>query len=323
MKTLIINDPHLGVRRQGGATPASRKALEEYMFREFKKLLEIPHDNLVILGDLYDKRNVPEHNMLRTVMMLYDRWCIVVLGNHDLGGVAGGPTMSSAEFVAEMAKVQVAKEPTFFLDDDIYIIPHLYSQEEFDVAVQNVPENVNLLTHCNIDSPWSHGDHSLNLSKEQINDLDKKGVKVLAAHEHPARDYMNNVTVIGNQFPSSIADCLGGDKRAVVINDGTVEFVTTWSQADHFSELDWSDITDTGKEFIRITGNCSLAEYSGIVKEVNELRKNSDAFIIANAVSVETTDTTLTKEEVTQFNIIKLLMDQIDGEFLEDIKSCL
>jgi len=320
--TLVINDPHLGVSRQAGTTKESRLALEEYMFKQFERLLNIPHDVLIILGDLCDSRNVPEHVMLRIAEILGQEVCFLVLGNHDIKGVVDH-TISSCELIGNMTEAIVISSPRR-ITPGIYVVPHMFNQDEFDRAIQDVPANVLLLTHCNIDSPFAQSDHSLNLDKNQIKDLESRGVEVLAAHEHTARKYMNNVTVIGNQFPSSISDCLGGDKRCVLLRkDGTMEMIPTWSADSDFVVLDRENIHDPGKKFIRIEGTCSIKEHALAVREINDLRKSSEAFIIANNVKVNVQDNSLSKEEVTNFNILELLMEQVAEEFRDMVKTCL
>ncbi len=319
MKTLIINDFHLGVKRAGGTTPDSRIALDKYMLEKFGELLKIPHDYLIILGDLCDSRHISEHTIRDVVKILRNEFCTIVLGNHCLKGIEDH-TISSCELIGDLGGHQVIKELTNW-KSNIWILPHVFNQEIFDEAIQQVPDAAILLTHCNIDSPFSTGDHSLNLSMEQIKDLHERGVKVIGAHEHARRDY-EGVTIPGNQFPSSISDALHGDKFCITLEDGNLEFHKTWDQADHYTELDYSDIKETGKDFVRINGQCTPAEYPGIVREVNELRKGSDSFIIANNVEVVTEGHDLNKEEVTNFNIIELLLEQIDKEYIEEVKSC-
>ena len=69
-RILIINDSHFGVKRQGGTTPDSRKALDIYMMKEFVEILSIPHDEIIILGDLCDSRNIQEHIMKEVIEIL-------------------------------------------------------------------------------------------------------------------------------------------------------------------------------------------------------------------------------------------------------------
>lgn len=322
MKTLIINDLHIGVKRRAGATPQSRKDLDKWMMLQFAKLLTIPHDRLIILGDLCDSRTIPEHLMKDVIALLYGKEPYIVLGNHCLGGV-GDHTMSSTEFISEMVGCPAINKP-MNLTGNLYIVPHMFNQEAHEKAISECPDTAILLTHCNIDSPFSQGDHSLNLSKEEIQDLGDRGVDVVAAHEHARRDYKGVVHIIGNQFPSSISDCLHGNSFACIIEDEEISFIPTWTPEGDYLECDYTEIHNTPHKFIRINGTCSIVEYPAIVREIAQLRKTSDAFIISNNVKVKISETeTITAEEVTNFNILELLLERIGEEFREDIKSCI
>lgn len=317
MKTLILNDLHLGVKRQAGTTKQSRKDLEDWMLQQFEECLKTPHERLIILGDLFDKRNVEEHVMAEVIKLLYLEDCYIVQGNHDVGGIEDH-TLSSCEFVANLSE-------SFYVDKSqmigsYYIVPHLHSQEDFDHAVQICPDNTIMMVHCNIDSPFAHGDHSLNLSLHQMKDLEKRGVDVLAGHEHTKRD-VHNVTILGNQFPSSISDCIGGDKFSHLLDGEELFESLTWSAKDDF----YSDeaVEDSSKKFIRITGECDVSSYSEIVKAVANLRKDSEAFIVKNAVKVKEFTAEKTGETVTNFNILDMLLEEIPEGFREEVRSCL
>lgn len=316
MKTLILNDLHLGVRRQGGTTKKSREALETLMIDEFESCLETPHDYLIILGDLFDRRNVEEHVMARVVNLLQRESCVIVAGNHDLEGIYDH-TMSSAEFVARISNSRWVTRPEKFIE--LQIIPHMHSQEEFNKAIQECPDDTILLVHCNIDSPFAHGDHSLNLSLAQMKDLADRGVDVIAGHEHTKRQVMN-VTILGNQFPSSISDCIGGDKYLHVLEGEEIEEICTWSKKNYHSS---HEIPSKQYDFINITGECELAEYPAIVKEVAELRKSSDAFIVKNSVKVKEFTAENSVEEITKFNITEMLLEEINPEFRKEVESCI
>lgn len=319
MKLLILNDLHLGVKRQGGTTKASREALSVWMLQRFANLLAIPHDHLLIAGDLFDKRNVDEEVMDQVIELLQPRPCSIMLGNHDLDGNMGG--MSSAEFVGRRVRAEVIKEPCE-LFEGVYVIPHLFNQGAFDKAIEEVPDYRIVVTHCNVDNYFANGDHSLNLSLPQIMEFEKKDCEVLAAHEHHQRQY-HNVVVIGNQFPSSVADCLSWPKRAAVIDGGKISFVETWDGRDYI-DLDWRDIKQTEHKFIRVSGECQAAEYPAVISKIKELRRASDAFVISSAVKPQVKEKELlTKEEVTNFNILQLLLETVDEAYKEEIRSCM
>jgi DNA repair exonuclease SbcCD nuclease subunit len=327
MKTLIINDLHLGVKRQGGTTKDSRLALETWMLNNFTKLLQIPHDRLVILGDLFDSRNVEEHVMATVTQQLRDEAdCVIVAGNHDLGGVFDH-TISSAELVAKLSNAEWVAEPLQV--DNFYIIPHLYNQADFDKAVSECPKDTNLLLHCNVDSPFTHGDHSLNLSMQQIVGLGKRGVDVIVGHEHSHRIYSENLIVIGNQFPSSIADLSHIEKKFYMIADDSgvyaeeFDYSATFSRVHTEGTVTIEELKEVPGEFIEILGECEPLEYPAIVKAVAEFRKTSSAFIIKNSVKIRESEDSTPEQTVTKFNIVELLLDAIPELIRKDVKSCI
>ena len=323
MKTLVLNDTHLGIGRRIGTTPKSQLALEEWMFQKFEECLKIPHDRLIIAGDMYDKRNVPEHVMMRTIQLLQNEDVIILAGNHSLGGNYTDHTLCSEEFIANILGISFEKQPRK-IEGNIYLLPHQFNQQAHEEAIQNVPDNCILLAHCNIDSSFAVGDHSLNLSKEEIKILKEKNVRILAAHEHQQRRYMGVVDVIGNQWPSSIADCLGNStKRCAVIEDGEVTFHETWRAENDYIEIPYTELKHTDHKFVRITGECPTAIYSDVVREIANFRKDSEAFIVASAVKPEVKERETIEQEVDQFNITQLLLEQIDETYIEDVKSCL
>ena len=320
MKTLVINDTHLGVRRSAGTTMKSRQDLEDWMLAGFAQLLAIPHDRLIIAGDLFDTRVVSEHIKLEVMRMLAKEDYIIMLGNHDLGGVNDSVTLSSAEFIAAAQGRPVVREAT--MADELYLVPHLFNQQLHEEAVARCPDNALMICHCNIDNSLAKGDHSLNLSFDEIESLKQRGVKILATHEHHPRKF-GPVQIIGNPFPSSIADCLGaGDKRCAIIEDGEISFVPTWSRSD-YQEMDWQDLHDTTAMFIRVTGECQVSETPAVVRAISDYRKKSSAFIVGSAVKTLTVTRELGEVEVDQFNILDLVLQQVPEEFRSEVKSCI
>ena len=84
MKDLIISDLHFNPKRQGGTTMESRVAMEDWMFERLKKTLTIPHDRLIIVGDLLDKESVSEKTLLNLYAILQREKAVIILrGNHD------------------------------------------------------------------------------------------------------------------------------------------------------------------------------------------------------------------------------------------------
>jgi len=346
MKILILNDLHLGVRRVKGATPESRLAMENWMFNTLEGLLEeLEYDAVVVAGDLYDKRTVPEHVILRTIKAFNQetrgKRVVIMLGNHDEEGRAAvkDNTISSAEMTEALItnSMLVRGEPAVF--EGLYLIPHMFNQEEFDKAVEDCPENCFMICHCNVDSPFAVGDSSPNLSKKQIKTLKEKDATVIAGHEHIQRD-LDNVWIPGNQIPTSISDLTNcGEKVCYIIDTDTsgVEVFTVFNTRSYspdgsrcviegiYKEYDYKTLLSGGIAnfpFIKIAGTCTTEEWPDVLRAYSKLRKESEAFVISNKVEVPAyTVGNISEEEVTDFNVVDLLISAIDEEFREEVKN--
>ena len=347
MKVLILNDLHLGVRRVKGTTPESRLAMENWMFNTLEGLLEeLEYDAVVVAGDLYDKRTVPEHVILRTIKTFNQHTssggAVIMLGNHDEEGRASvnDNTISSAEMTEELlTNSMLVKGAPMRFDEKIYLIPHMFNQEEFDKAVEDCPENCFMICHCNVDSPFAVGDSSLNLSKEQIKTLKEKNVIVIAGHEHIQRD-LDNVWIPGNQIPTSISDLTNCEEKVCYIIDTDtlgVEVFTVFNARSYspdgsrrvmeglLKEYDYKTLLSGGIAnfpFIKISGTCATEEWPDVLRAYSKLRKESEAFVISNKVEVPAyTVGSISEKEVTDFNVVDLLISAIDEEFREEVKD--
>ena len=334
MKYLLLNDLHLGVKRQAGATPESRLRMESWMFRTLESLLDQgDYDHILIAGDLFDKRTVPEHVILRTVEILKNtgKRVILILGNHDEHGrsVTTDNTISSAEMVAALLPDVLLVKGKQENYDGMYLVPHMFNQAVFDQAVENCPGDCYMVCHCNIDSPFAVGDNSLNLSMSQIKTLKEKGVSVIAGHEHVSRE-LDNVYIPGNQIPTSISDLSSCSKKLFHILDTdtmgleTHKVFTVKSLYKEYSyeELLRGDVADY--MFIKISGQCSTEDWPDVLREYTKLRKRSEAFVISNKAEPQAyTVGDVKKEEVTKFNVVDLLIEAIDKEFREDVKNAI
>jgi len=330
MRTLILSDLHLHPSRQAGTTMESRNALEDWQFKKLGEILEIPHDELLINGDLFDKNSVSEKTLLKIYKLLKgENHVILSRGNHCENSMTYG-NISSLELLAGLLVhncTLVFDEPEQFAQG--YVIPHCFDQATFDKHIENCPSNKTVFLHCNFDNHYTvEADHSLNLSKAQFDGLVEKGCDVMLGHEHKF-EHKENIFHLGCSCVTSIADALGGDKNVLILDDsedprGDVTIETVWSAKEDYIELEHTDIKATKHKFVRVNGSCTMSEYPAVVRQIAELRRKSDAFIIANNVKVKVSETeVLDAEDVTNFNIIELLLERIDEEFKEDVKTCL
>ena len=342
----IINDIHAGVRSQGGTTPASRAALGRYISKNLKSLLTwaTDADTLVVLGDLFDKPKVAEVVLLDVYIMFLrflresEADLVLVRGNHD----------SRSEILEDLCSLEllynllitnlsdagedptrvhlIFNEPAELIDGEVkcWIIPHMFNQQLFDAEIARVPACDYLMLHCNFDNAFAVGDHSLNISRTQCRGLqDRVKGEILIAHEHQARIEMGNlVMVLGNQFPSSVADCKSNDgKMAWVIYPEGIDDHKTWLAVNSFRDCAVGDLREA--EFIRVSGTCQPKEFAQIVKDISEFRKTSNAFVISNAVKVNIEERAVSKEDVTSINILELLVSALPEQYRERVTECL
>lgn len=320
MKLTIINDTHCGAIRSGGTTPASSWLLRQHTLQSFEDLLDRIDTDLLINGDLLDTYSIPMRDLLQVYMAL-TKWlartgCRLYLaaGNHDLSKNA--QQMSSFQMLCELllqlspnGGVVPIFKPTILMDHDAYVIPHMPNQELFNLAIEQVPDVKYLFLHCNVENKFAmQADHSLNLSLDQARAL--KVDHIIVAHEHQRTEHLKGkIQVVGNQIPTSIADCLGNaDKWYVSVGDGKLEFHHAWSAEGDFDRQDWRSLADTGARFIRVEGEATAAEAAAVVSAISKFRSKAEALVITNAVKVEgqgdTETLQLGGEEVKAFDVL-------------------
>ncbi len=346
-KILVINDLHLGVERSGGTTPASAIDLRKYGHRMHTQLLELAGegDTVLVNGDLTDTYSIA----LTDALEIYGaaaRWltdtttrrkCLIwALGNHDLS--KDSSKLGTVAFIGRLLEVQfpanfvMITKPSAFSKED-YVIPHVPNQEIFDLELSRVPDSTKrLYLHCNYDNVFAgQADHSLNLSRDQAKALVKRGMTLILGHEHQGRTLMNDkVIIVGNQFPSSVSDCLqhgdaqtDGRKYALVIDGEDMELVPTWSTNDNeggYREVPWTDLDSVPENtgFLRVTGRATPEESAAVIKAIANLRQRSGAFVITNAVKVDGAASeeiaAQSLEDIRSVNVIELLLDTLDDD---------
>ena len=317
---IILNDLHISVNRVSGTTPQSREDLRSYVFAEFDKLLHTAdgHD-LCILGDLFDGFEVAPRDWLEAYLLLAN-WCAnnpdctldLVAGNHDVS--LKGSKVSSFETLATVLKQQfdnvdvtgIDCTSKAYLDGfQIHVVAHHRNQELFDLTLAKVLEDCErgdyVLLHANYDNKFAEqADHSLNVSEAQALEFTKKGVNLAFAHEHQSKVEIphgtpangGSVVCLGNQIPTSVADCLGNNSKFYWSLDGNgLQKFECWKVGgdNGYQAIDWRDINQgaTGAKFIRIVGDAVNAEAAQVIDAIHRFRQKSNAFVITNAVKIE------------------------------------
>ncbi len=347
MKTLVISDLHLGVQRNGGTTIASAAALREYGHSQHRKLLRLAPQlgcgRIVVNGDLTDVYDIPLIQALQIYedtdkfLSAYPQLELVWgMGNHDLS--KDSSRLGSVAFIGALLQMKHANfkvlKTSASIGADTYLIPHVPNQDLFELELARIPEGTRfVLLHCNYDNKFAcAADHSLDLSREQAKALKARGFKMIFGHEHQGRESLGgSVIIVGNQFPTSIADCLphgdaqkDGMKRALVIDHvaGTTEYVQTWVPNDDvggYAVIDWRDLREAGfggPGFIRVEGAALTSEAADVIRAISAFRQRSAAFVITNAVKVEQVeglaDISTSIEDIRSVNVLDMLKEHLD-----------
>ncbi len=347
----IINDIHLGTSRQAGTTPASQLTLAQYIKFQFETLLvggDEEH-HVVINGDLFDGFSVDPSVVLWAYETIAD-WLsysnnqlTLVAGNHDWN--PRGDKLSSFHLLTRLLthrfphSVQVIDHTVGLehIDGYVFAIPHMPNQDLFNLELGEalkveLSRPAYLLLHANYDNNFAvEADHSLNVSPEQAASLTNHGWHLIFAHEHQYRAPAKGITVVGNQFPTSIADCLGNDdKRYITIKDGELKQVPCWVRDPVFIDTDWRhlDMPFDGIQFIRVAGTAKAEETDQVLTAINTLRKRHSAFVISNAVRIEGMAgmdelANLNMEEVQTYDVLSALLEELTDEEGKVVKALL
>lgn len=350
--TMIINDIHIGARRQAGTTPYSQEALRTFIFEEFEGLLQLAQDEtIVILGDLFDAFTVDSRDLIETYQLLTDALrnensLVLVMGNHDYS--AKNTAVSSFHLLAHFLmtgsnKVRLISHEHGLshvggtINNPVYAIPHCLNQDLFDIEInkaialeENRAGGRTILLHCNIkNNHCADSEHSLNLNDDQLGKLTMAGWKIVCAHEHQMRTLRGGRVVIpGNQAATSVSDCLNCDGKYFVRIGDEIELIK-WRDIDEvFGIVDWQDEVVVPNKFIRVTGKATAEQASDVVNVIASMRKNSDAYVLSNAVCIEgiadfAAMTEASFEDIKGVDVLGLLLEEFDAKEQKVIKELL
>jgi len=333
----VLNDLHIGAIRSGGTTTQTAWALRQNLLGRMGDLFNrVVEGDIIINGDLFDEFLVPMTDLWEAVR-ISSHWLqadpkrslYVARGNHD---IAKNTTIMSAfdlycKVLGHMYPSQFSAitEPTRIADHQMVVIPHMPNQDLFDLALTNVEPAQWLLVHCNYDNKFAvEADHSLNMSKEQAEALPFQ--HIIFGHEHQQREALGGkVVVVGNQMPSSVADCLNNDsKRLLRLHSGGWEQEQVWS-ADSpagLARVDWRrlDTYDDLQAFVRVEGTATAEEATNAISAISRFRSRSAAFVVTNAVTIDgvSTDEEAIRASLSEakgFDVIEALLGLLDEGF--------
>ena len=301
---LVISDIHIGFARQGGTTPQSRVALRDYLLTSMKRTLCSYSGDVLILGDLFDDFEVSYQDWLAAFELLspLGERLTLVAGNHDHS--PRGDRMSSfgalAKVLSEVGGARVVNINEWLHDDEnnaVYVAHHS-NQDLFEKSLEEIlekaPAGCIVMLHANYDNNFAaQTDHSLNVSADLAKRFADRQCYLVFAHEHQARQALGGrVIVLGNQWPTSIADCLGNQQKHCwqLSERGLERFEVTWDWLDEeagYTEIDWRNLPNDAKGFVRIAGTASAAEASDVINAIASFRQRSSAFVVGNAVKID------------------------------------
>lgn len=341
----VLNDLHIGVQRSAGTTPTSSWALRQYVLDYFKSLMDKCTGDLLINGDMFDGYQIPYSDLLEA-FKITNEWLklghklYLSAGNHDLS--TNSTKLSSFEFFCMVLKSShpervVVIKGAADIGEGRYVISHVPNQDLFNLELEKVPSDCKFLfLHCNYDNKFAQEvDHSLNLSANQAETICKNGTVIVLGHEHQGRtirfaDCTGTVEVLGNQFPTSVADCLGNDAKFMGEirwrADGLLR-IYSWYAKDTYAQVDWQELASfSGKHrFIRVYGEAQPEQAADVVNAISKFRNKSDAFVVTNAVKVMTADGQMefaeSAEQVKAFDVMAALLEMLTDEEAAVVKS--
>lgn len=343
----ILNDVHIGFRRTSGTTPATQERMREWLFNSLESFLGDTRGKLVIAGDLFDDFTIPARDWVETFNLL-SAWLqakgntlFLVAGNHDHSPRADQVSsfMVLGQVLQSLAPelVQVIGVDDYCrVDDRVWVLAHCSNQTLFDEGLARVQGDMSaadlLIVHANYNNNFAaEKDHSLNVSRDVARSFKAQGKRLLFAHEHQARVELGGVvTVMGNQWPTSVSDCLGNDGKFahVIDDDGVVKQIPTWSSSDAvagYREADWRELAESNADFVRVVGSATAAEAADVINAIAQFRKTSQAWVITNAVKVEgiaeVDELPENFEAAKKFDVMEFISQHLDADEMAVVKE--
>lgn len=311
----FFTDPHIGVRRISNTTPASSNKFRNHVFEtalDAAALCRKQAGTVVCLGDLFDTHSNPEW-VIKQGLRVAKACDIVLGGNHDI--TARRDDISSLDLVAEVladeedvtvvrapygephVHVQTLQPSVTGKSADLFLIPHVTTQELFEDSLQEAEEMSRnssadrklLLLHVNFDLSFDVNETSLVLNRDWANRLIDQDVFdfILTGHEHPPSNHLGNrMVVLGNTVPLSQGEV--GPRRVAVysIEDNTIEYhplpslykVVIDNAAERIDELgDFVVVNEPSDEntigYVEVKGEVSSEQFSSVQKAIRRLWK--------------------------------------------------
>lgn len=343
MSILVINDTHLGVRRVGGTTLATQASLREFIADSlFRYLNNSMCNKCAVAGDLFDNFSIETRDIARAIEIFIKAWLDkgkhlwLIPGNHD--DSAKGNKMSHFDLFCVALQssyaglVHVCKtggyapgEGWIEVDNAVFVAHHSDQaafKHTLELIKHTYTEGMFIFVHANFDNGFAaRSDHSLNVDRELAAMITANGATLVFAHEHQARIMMEGkVRIMGNQWPSSVADCLGNSSKFGHVLTDKLEAFETWSmEGKHgFGIVDWRTLGDghlSFEGFIRVDGDATAEEASQVMAKIAKFRSKAKAFIITNHVTIDGIAAADDDEEIVidtgVFNLLEFVQSRL------------
>lgn len=308
-----------------------------------------PFEHVVCNGDLFDKFEVDTGELIKAYEIFADHLktgkLTLIMGNHDAS--AKGSKVSSFHLLSHFLS---AHSPDKFrmidntdgfchVENNVWAISHQMNQDLFNLEINKAcaedGSGKYLLLHCNFKNGHAeNSEHSLNLNDDHVAALMIAGWSCVLGHEHAGVEYRGGrVIVVGNQFPSSVADCIGDQtKAALEITNRGHEHIVTWVSDGHYAEIDWRELSEnvicSSVNFIRVTGEATAAEAADVISIISKFRQGSSVLVIGNAVRVDGVAALeeMSAEaigEVRSFDVLGAIFENLDEREITTVKELL
>ena len=210
MKTLVIGDTHFH---------NSNRELRHEQIRTIRGLYELSVDNVIFLGDVFDKRN-PSPECVLDVKNFFDsiyKETYVLTGNHDQATKSDdGITMLSILNNKVVSIInRITRVNQMHLGHDAWFIPYYENEETIKSALDDAPKGAMVYGHFGFAGALNNaGDADFSLNADSFTN------RTILGHIHSHRT-KGNITILGTPYSTCFQDM--GQKYYGVVSEGLLE----------------------------------------------------------------------------------------------------
>ncbi len=214
MRTLVIGDTHFH---------NTNRELRHEQIKCIRDLIQgVASDNVVFLGDVFDKRS-PSPECILDVRELFKgvkKNVFILRGNHDSASKAddGITILSLLErnaVFSSAGSIKVITKPTVV--GNYHFIPHYENEQIIKEELAKSPDGAIVFGHFGYEGSLNNaGDADFAICPDDFTNTSILG----HIHQHHTRE---NIKVLGTPYSTCFHD--GGDKFYAILEDGEVEFV--------------------------------------------------------------------------------------------------